>query len=191
VGGIAGGNAGRIVNCYANATTTAVSTGTEVSVGGIAGTHTGILADSYAISAVTGVASAGNVNVGGIAGKAQGILTGCLGINSTVSGSGQSIRSGKIAGYDQEADIINSFGFFGNNGWGVGNSNDGTPISGEETLYPDLYGPEGLNWDISEQADDSTAWLVDATAHYILPILRTVDGPVQKNQMLPDHLLYF
>jgi hypothetical protein len=158
-------------------------------VGGVVGVSTGIVENSYSISAVIGVASGGSVNAGGIAGKARGLLQNCLGINSTVSGSGQILNSGKIIGYDSGASLNNCFGFAGASGWGDGR--DGIPIFGDAALYFELYGPEGLGWDISEDEPGTTTWLADPAAHYILPVLRQANLILQKNQMLPDHLLYF
>jgi hypothetical protein len=191
-GGLVGGNAGLIRDCYTNATTTAVSTGAELSLGGVAGVVSGTVQNSYSVSAVTGIASGGTVNVGGIAGRAaDGIFRACLGINSTISGSGATVHSGRITGQDSGARIENCYGFAGNAGWGTDGGRDGTPVSGDETLYLDLYGPEGLDWDASEEANGSSVWLLDLSARYILPVLRDANLISQKNQTLPDHLLYF
>ena len=104
VGGLVGGNEGRITNSYATGTVLGSSTESSNSVGGLVGNSSGIITNSYATGSVVG--SDTTSAVGGLVGFNSNTIMNSYVMARSVSGSGFSI--GGLAG-NNNGTVANSY----------------------------------------------------------------------------------
>ena len=113
-GGIAGYNSGTVMNCYNTGDVIATTTSGDANSGGIVGNNANIIKNCYNIGKVTATATDGEAFSGGITGNNSGQF----GNNGTiencynteyVTGTGNTVWSGGIAGYNDEGKITNCY----------------------------------------------------------------------------------